>query len=244
MDNEQNKDEKPVVEQKPITEAKTEKIEKEFVEKVYAGKFKTADDLEKAYAEMEKKQGEMGTELGQAREFMTVLQPLLDEIRDDPKLFAELDKRLRDKSGDKSESVSDKEGSEEVRETAADIVIARFEEKYGVDRLPDEERRELRKKIGDEVFELTGKQLTKLDLRRLPTVLDKAYFLANKEKLVEKSKLEALSEARNNNAAAIGSMPSSGGKSETTLTHEESKIASKLGLSTEQYLEGKKKSGR
>lgn len=216
--------------------------------KIVDGKFKSEAELAKAYKDLESKLGEQGEELRQSREFATVVQPILETIRDDQELFSTLDKKLREK-GQPSETPDAKwkekvADQDELRTTASDLILARFEEKHGIDRLPSSERKKLRQDIGDTVYELTGKPLTSVDLRRLGAVLDNAYILANKDKLMEKSKLEALVSARGVEEAGIPSIPSSPGKAEETLTPEESRVAERMGLTREQYLEGKKKSGR
>jgi len=215
--------------------------------KIVGGKFKTEDELAQAYKDLEGKLGTQGDELGQLREFANLTQPLLAVIQDDPELFKKIDEKLKGQSDtSKSKPSGDEKAisQDEIRTTASDLVINRFEEKYGIDKLPTDEREKLRRAIGDEVRELTGAGFNAVDLRRLPAILEKAYILANKDKLIEKSKLEALVSAKGLEEAGIGSLPSSPGKGAETLTPEEAKVADKMGLTREQYLEGKKKSGK
>jgi len=233
-------------EKAPPETPKEEKQEEESApEEKILGKFKTQDELVKAYEEAETKLGKQGEDIRQSREFATVIQPLLDEIRSDPELFKQLDERLR-KKGKPAETPDKTKGEEkavdqdENRQAVSDLVLAKFEEKYGIDKLPADERREVRNKIGDIIHELTGQPFTKVDLRRLGTVLENAYVLANKDKLIEKSKLEALVSAKEVSEGGIPSVPSSPGKAETVLSSEEADIAGKIGLTREQYLEGKK----
>ena len=228
-------------EDKPSEESTPEKVE----EKILLGKFKSQDELADAYKEMEKKYGEQSEEVRQARDFAQVVQPLLDEIRSDPELFKQLDEKLRERGQTSDTSKADAKGDEkvtdqdEVRTVASDLILARFEEKYGIDKLPAEEGKTIRSKIGDVIFELTGKTMKGVDLRRLGPVLENAYVLARKDSLIDKSKLEALVSARDD-AGGIPSVPSSPGKGETVLTSEEASVAEKMGLTREQYLEGKK----
>jgi hypothetical protein len=210
------------------------------------GKYKTQDELVEAYEKAEKKLGEQGDELRQGREFAQVVQPLLDEIRSDPELFKQLDEKLRSKGQPTDSAKDETKGDEktttqdESRQAVSDLILAKFEEKHGIDKLSADERRTLRNKIGDVIHELTGKTFNGVDLRRLDGVLENAYILANKDSLIDKSKLEALSPAREVDEAGIPSVPSSPGKAETVLTSEEADIAGKIGLTREQYLEGKK----
>jgi len=234
----------------PSTSVKTETqtpAEQEW-NKIVEGKYKNPEELAKGYKELEKKLGDQGVEVGQAREFIDQVKPILELVRDDPALFAAVDAKLKEKMSPKNSPQSDSQpdkGQEENRTATSDLVIARFEEKYGIDKLPDEERKALRGRIGSEVLEMTGTSLDKVDLRRLNSVLEKAYILANKEENDKKTKLEAQIEAQANQEAGISSLRSSSPKTEEiTLTPEEARVATKMGLTREQYLEGKKKSSR
>jgi len=215
---------------------------------VVGDKFKSPTDVAKAYKELEKKLGESSEEIRKTREFAEVINPLLEEIRNDPKLFAELDERLRKKANpdkdkkpdaDKDSKATEKD---EIRIAASDLIIAKFEKDHSIDTLPADERKDLRRRIGDEIFELTGKTLANLDLRRLGPTLEKVigYVLANKDNPINKSTLEALTSAHGNDEGAISSIRSSKGESEESLTPEEANVAEKLGLTRKQYLEGKK----
>ena len=55
--------------------------------KKLGGKFKTPDELVEAYSNLEKKLGEQGSELTQAREFAQIVQPMLDLARNDKEVF-------------------------------------------------------------------------------------------------------------------------------------------------------------
>jgi hypothetical protein len=209
------------------------------------GKFTTEAELAKAYKEIERKFGEQSDEVRKTREFAEVINPLLEEIRADPEIFNKLDERLRKKGQpDTSQPTSaDNKGkaADDVRSVASDLVLARFEEKHGIDKLTPDEQKSMRQKIGDVILELTGNTLSNVDLRRLGPVLDNAYVLANKDKIIEKSKLEALASAQGVEEASISSIQSSSEKGEATLTPEEARTADRLGLSRQQYLEGKKR---
>ena len=224
-------------EKEPMPDKEKEKI---------LGKFKSVDDLEKAYKEAEEKIGKQGDELRQSREFTQVVQPLIDEIRNDPKLFKELDERLRNKGDvsktqDKTSKGEEKVVDQETRSATSDMLLAKFEEKHGIDKLPADKKRDMRQKVGDVIYRLTGSRLEGVDLRRLGPVLEDAYILANKDDLVEKSKLEALASAKEADEASIPGVPSSSGTTDTTLSSEEAKAAEKLGLTRKQYIEGKEK---
>lgn len=206
------------------------------------GKFKSHEEAEKAYGDLEKKLGEMGEELGKSREFAQVVQPLLETVRNDPELFALIDKKLQGKANDTPSEK--KEAIDDVRDSTANMLIERFEEKYGITRLDPDKKKVMREKIGDTIQEMTGQTAKTLDLRRLPDTLERAYFLANKDALIEKSKLEALVSAKGNSEGSIPSISSTPGKTEKTLSPEEHKVAGKMGLTDEEYLTSKEKSSR
>lgn len=228
----------------PETRGDKQEKESEPKDKIL-GKFKSVDDLEKAYKEAEEKIGKQGDELRQSREFTQVVQPLIDEIRNDPELFKQLDEKLRSKDTDAKTQDKPSDGDkkvvdQETRAATSDILLAKFEEKHGIDKLPADEKKDMRQKVGDVVYRLTGARLEGVDLRRLGPVLEDAYILANKDALIEKSKLEALASAKEADEASIPGMPSSSGKTDTTLSSEEAETADKLGLTRKQYTEGKK----
>jgi hypothetical protein len=213
------------------------------ISEMTGGKYKNEDDLVTAYKDLEKKLGEQGEEVRQSREFAAVVQPLLDAVREDPALFKILDEKLRSKETPSTPNADTKNNNttqDEVRGTLIDTTIAQFESKYGINKLSADERKTLREKIANEVFEITGKTINEVDLRRLGNVLDKAFVLANKDNLVDKSKLDALISAQEGSEGEIPSLSSSPSKKDEALAPEEAKTAEKLGLTREQYLEGKK----
>ena len=231
----------------PPTSQEEETPTKETVpedKELILGKYKTQDELVDAYKEAENKLGEQGDELRQGREFAQVVQPILDLIRSDPKLFKQLDEKLREgKPTDVSKD--DTKGKEstvvqgENRKAIADLMLAKFEDKYKIPQLSPEDARKLRGKIADQIYRTYGKVYHEVDLTKLDAALEDAYLLANKDKLIEKSKLEG-SDLAGGVEGSIPSISSSPGKGETVLTSEEASVAEKLNLTREQYLEGKK----
>jgi hypothetical protein len=229
------------------TSVKEEKIEekKEPLETKEEAKIKSKEDeLNKSYKELEKKYKERESEVKQGREFAEVVQPILQIIRDDPELFSKIDTKLKGETKEEVKPGEDNKQVNEVRNVAFDLVLAKFEEKHGINKLPKEEADEIRNNVGKIVEKLTRQKVDKVDLRHLGDILDDAYLLANKEKLIDNAKLEALLVAQGNQEGSFPSVPSSTGKTEESLTPEETKVATKMGLTREQYLEGKKKSGR
>lgn len=225
----------------PVTDtANKEKGLDKSVEELTGGKYKSAEDLAKAYKEAESTIGKQSDEVKQVREFMSVAQPVFDVIKDDPTLFKAIDEKLRNNKTPKDADAKDKiTNQEEVVTATRDVLRMRFEEQHGFSKLSADEQKKLRSAIGNEIFELTGKDINGIDLRRLSPVLEKAYILA-KNGITDKSTQEAIAQADKPDAS-ISSIPSSGGKAEGVLTPEEAKVAERLGITREQYLSNKKK---
>ena len=234
-------DKKEKVPSESQKEDKTNNEGAESTDKLTGGKFKTTEDLAKAYKELETKLGEQSDEIRQSREFMSVAQPVFDVIKGDEKLFEAIDKKLQGTSNnsEKDDAKDKTTNQEEVKETQRQLLMSAFESKHNFSKLSADEQKQLRRAIGNEIFELTGKDYNGIDLRRLSPVLEKAYTLA-KSGITDKSTQEAIAEAEKTDDGAISSLPSSGGKAGQALTSEEAKVAERLGLTREQYVSGKK----
>jgi len=191
------------------------------------GKYKSQEEFEKAYKEAEKKLGEQGEELKQSREFSTYVKPILDVIQTDNEVFEILDKKLR---SEPSKPQPEKIDQSEQRGVVSDLLLARFESEHGIDKMDSEESAKVRRDIGVKIAELTGQQLADVDLRRLPKLLENTYALVKPKSSVESETEDG----------SMPSVPSSPGKTETSLSKEEAKAAQGLGLTREEYLEGKK----
>lgn len=206
--------------------------------KTIAGdRFKTEAELAKAYKELETKFGQQSDDIRKGREFAETVAPVLEIIKNDPDAFKLIDEKLRNaqtpKEG-KDKTAKEEKADKELRDTAQAILMKDFEGGHNFANLSKDEQASLRGKIGSLVQELTGQNVNEVDLRRLPSVLDKAYILATQ------SNKHTDQEEETEPEGAISSMPSSKGKTEARLTPEERTVASKLGLTAEQYLSGKK----
>jgi len=168
--------------QETAAEAKEQAAEiKDTWKGVVGDKYKSPEELAKAYKDLETKLGQQSEEVRRSKEFQTVVRPILEEIRKDPKIFEALDKRLRNESEPdnlQSENAKDaKENTDESREAVSDMIRLNFEKKYGIDKLSPEEAAETRRKIGEAIVDLTGRSFNQVDLRQLEKVLDNAYQL-------------------------------------------------------------------
>jgi len=228
----------PVSETQPIETQQASNAQaadevKDAWKSVVGDKYKSPEELAKAYKDLESKLGQQSEDVRKSKEFQEVVRPILEEIRKDPKIFEALDKRLRNQEPDNTQPNDTANKIDEPREAVADMIRLNFEKKYGIDRLSPEDAADARKKIGEAIVDSTGKSFNQIDLRQLERVLDNAYLIANKDKLVRK---EALDEA----TGSIPSVPSSPGTSVETLSPEEAKVAESLGLTRDQYISGKK----
>jgi hypothetical protein len=233
-------EEKEAPSEAPKTEetADKEKALDQSINNLTDGKFKSVEDLAKAYKEAESKIGEQGDEIRQVREFMSVAQPVFDVIRDDQELFKTIDTKLRQPSKETKESTDTATDQEDVRSSTRNMIVDSFEAKHNITKLPADEQRKFRNAIGEEIRELMGTGYDRIDLRRLNSVLEKAYILA-KDRIKDKSTLEALEELEQTEEGSISSIPSKGSKEGPTLTPDEASVAEKLGLTRDQYLSGK-----
>lgn len=218
---------------------KTEEI-KDDIGKITEGKYKTASDLHKAYKELEKKMGDISEEVRQSREFAKIVQPILSEIQNDPEIFDKIDKKLKDPKtdGKTEDKKDDSKANAEVRDKMSDIIVAGFEDKHNFSDLSKEDQKTLRNAIGNEIMELTGRKLADIDLRAQSNILEKAYKLV---KGTIKLSYQDETDDDKNNDGAIGTIKSSREKGDSVLSSEEASVASRLGLTREQYVAGKKK---
>jgi len=224
----------------------------------FAGK--STEEVLKSYNELQKKLGEQATEVGELRSFRDQMDPVLQAVWADPDLYGKLDNKIKEMRGfgvlAKEEAKEDGKGKTEVpsadldtRRALENQIIADFERRYGIDQLAQNQRREMHVKIGNSLADLAdpGGKMTyaeivnTISLQKLPRYLENAYFIANKENLIETAKLEALTANKVNQQASIGSIPASSGmSSELELSASEREAAQKMGIPVAKYLARKK----
>lgn len=217
-------------------------------------KGKTADDLIKMYGELERKLGEQSSTVAEARKLRENQEILAKAIYSDPKLVEQVETAVKKMYGQSNETTDDVKKSEgavkqqdprvsELRRASENRTIAEFSARFGLDNMKPEERQEMMKKIGGKLADLvdpTGVKpvaqvLSDISLDKLPTLLEDAYWLVNKDSIMDKGALPQ-------DFASIGRISGSTSKSgETeTLTEKEKAVAEKLGVKPEKYLERKK----
>ena len=204
---------------------------------------KSDSELVKMYVELEKKIGEQGNELGQARKFQQDMALVLETIEANPNLKTEIQKELKKATGFKEPDVNkpsqDSTKTDETRRAVEAQIIKEFEGTHGLNSLNQEEKAKTYSKIGDELidmFDPSGKKTTaqildEIDLTKLPRMLEKAYFLVNRGEGENRAQKEGM----------IGSIPSSSSVSDSEgLNQDERKAAKRLGISEDDYLKQKK----
>ncbi len=213
----------------------------------YSGKltkFKSVEDLEKSYEELEKKMGgwsDKEKRLSELEAFEKQATPVINFMWSDEDTL----KKFRDYATgspketatvDKANNLPEKDSQVvELVLAQESAIVSDFERKHGLDRLSPDEAKKVRLEVGKEMAALLdGKP--KPSLRNLPTLLEKSYILMNAEKFKESGKVEGFVEALRAQGGAIGSATSSSSKSDgVILTSEQRKIAHKMGISEEDY---------
>jgi len=240
--------------QAPATpEAEKAEVKQEAPSNKFVGK--GTEELVKMYSELEKKLGEQSSEVSESRKFREQMDVVLQAIWADKNIYDNIDKKICEMRGVPSETPKELSTQQPVSSVDLDTrramenqIISDFERKYGMDQLQPDKKREMNVKIGNALARLAdpgGKKtyaeiLESISLQNLPSFLGDSYLIANKDDLVEKAKLEALTQRRETEGAAIGSIPSSSGTSSTELTPAEREAAEKLKIAPDKYLERKK----
>ena len=229
-------------------------------------KYKTQDEAEKAYSELEKKLGEQSTTVEEARNLKEQTDTLLRAIWSDPDLYRQVESGVKKYTSGESlpdrtiPKSTDKKGDEEVKNVEnvqiKDLKMAEenrvlddFFTKYGYKSLSEKDRKESYQRLVvslAETYDPGGKKkiqeiLSEIPLAKLPRYLENAHFLGNKDQIIDRAKRSALLSQEDNNAASIGSFSSgSADRSSTvTLSKAERETAGKLGISEEKYLKRK-----
>lgn len=240
---------KPIEPKAPVTAPGQAPTADELPEKF---KGKSASDIAKSYLELEKEHGKHTEEVKKTREENEQWKALGQVIGNNPALKKavqdEIDHITKPKTEDKKE---DKETPkrDDVRIAAQDQIINKFEEDRGLRLIPAEKKTELDKAIGRELVDMLDPTGTKtpseiiasIPVDRLPKYLDKAYLLATAGDKEERTRSQEFVEAKRNQAATIGSMPSSGVReSDFNLTPGEKEAARRMNISEEDYIKQKK----
>ena len=116
--------------------------------------------------------------------------------------------------------------------TRADIV-AKIESKYGYDKLPEAERKELRKKVETKLNQF-GTSVFTAPPHQLESLLEDTYLLSDIGKAKEQGRLEGLVDAHVNDMGAMPTMSNTPANTDTTtLSADQQELANKWGLNTD-----------
>lgn len=229
-------------------------------------KFKSHEEAERSYKELERKLGEHSKEVEEARKLKDQTEVMLKAIWSDPDTYRQVesainkfvsgeelpDTRKPDKKGGegaKGTSVSPEMA--DLRKAEENRILGEFNRELGYDSLPDKERQEKFTQTAVVLAELldpSGKKSVKeivnsISLDKLPKYLRYAHRVAHTQEIAEQAKRSALISNEENRAASIGSFAASSGKtgSGVTLTNREREVARKMHISEEDYLKQKVK---
>jgi hypothetical protein len=132
------------------------------------------------------------------------------------------------------------------------MIQGQFEQKVGIDKLPEKDKAAVRGMVGQMLKEMVDPKGNKsmsqvfdeVSLVKLPWYLDKAYQLINRDndiKAATEQGKKSVMDQYGGDAGMIGSMP--GGSvplDSVTLTPAEMRAADNMGISHEDYLKNKK----
>lgn len=247
--------ETPGKEQPEKVEVQAQAPLKDLPEKL---KDKSAEEIADMYTNLEKKLGKNSKEIEEARKskdeadkYLSERNLLAQAVQRNPELYKMLDNELKSIQGGATTESKKEGGGEaqvadprvsELRRAEENRAIADFEFRFGLNKLEKSERQDIMKKVSTQLADLVdpGGQKSMADvlgsigLEKLPKYLENAYWLANKDSLMDKGRLP------DQDTASIGSMASSSGKSdEASLTDRERNVANRLGVKPDQYLKQK-----
>lgn len=215
------------------------------------GKFKSQEDLERSYKELESKMGghaKTEAELKELQEFRDQVAPFLNFAVQDEEVLNKYKKAAgilpsEDKATKKdAPSSGESQAILDVVVSTEGRIVSDFEKEHGFDSLSDEEKVTLRQSMGKYMGGwLAGTGRTRPNLTELPNFLEQAYTLAGADKMKKRAKDEGAADVYTAQLANGGVFSSAPAKktNKIELTADEKKIARKMGLSEEDYLKGK-----
>jgi len=218
-------------------------------------KGKTAGEIAKSYLELEKTLGGQSASLSEVKKQLASYEALGKFIQSNPTVYRVLEEEAKKLNGENRDTtVNDPDSTRrvedvEARQTTQGLVISKFEEDYGISKLPSEKRQQIHQKIAQELADMidpTGEMtvadaVKKIPLNRLNMYLNKAYKNITVDDVEEAARFKAVIQARQNNDAIFSGIPDMGvNSSNISLTPDEIAMASKMGISPEKYLEQKK----
>lgn len=216
---------------------------------------KTVEQIAQMYSELEKVYGKHSEEVKQYRDQIIQWESLGRIIQSNPALYQAISDEIKKVSGTSQSDKTDGDKTvkpktrDDTRLALENTLVSSFEGKYGIDKLDGEKKKQLHLKIGRELADMLdpggnktyGQILDEISLEKLPSYLEKAYKLVTVGDEEEKERVNAFLQSQRGGEGAIGSISSSGGKSESiVLTPAQREVARKMGISEKDYLENYK----
>lgn len=211
-------------------------------ERLYAGKYKTIEELEEGYKNTSGESSKMAEELNDYRKAVQDYEQIVRVVLNDEELRQGVEKRL---SGQTSSDNSRKEVAKtperdpqivKVARQMENMIVDNFMSKHGLDQLDTDEQAKVKRDIGKYLEDVIDPQ--NVDLNKLPKQLENAYKLY---------KLDNAGDDRTEGtdySSEIGKTkgaPSATPKDTTpSLTPQEKEAARKMGISEADYAKSKK----
>ena len=215
---------------------------------------KNLAEVVKSYQELQKKLGEQSEEVHEAREAKKNVETLLGAVYSKPENYNLAKGWISDYLGvpqDKTPLQGSEEAKpasspeqDDTRRAVQTQIIEGFYQRYGINRLPEAERKEVIGKIANQFADFVdpggnkpvSKLLADIPLDRLPRMLENSYKLVNTDKLREQGKLEGLLAQAENREASIGTIHGGGSQQRSVeLSADEREVAGNLGIPIEKY---------
>lgn len=208
------------------------------------------DPRDKRLAELEKKLGSVSDELGKNREYVAASTVVLTTIANDPELRSAFQNKFKQQysGGEQTKDATSPENTNngksetsgfdrkvsDIEAERRDNLIQEFEKDHGIDRLPKEQREEVRKSIANTLGDF-GWEVNTIPLTNLRSSLEKTYTLTHAEKLKEEGRLEGFAQARNNAYGTMGTISGTAPQTsqEADLTPKQREWIKKLGVDEE-----------
>lgn len=208
--------------------------------------FKEQDAVWKSYRESERKITEQAEQLKTAQKFEAEVAPILNAIWEDEELLNAVRGKM---TGEKPDKPVKKEGDKEqptpqhdaeARAVLQTQILSSFEESKGIDKLDEESRKQVRAIIGQELVKWLPNQ-REVPLNRFKDLLEDAFIIAEKKNEKIASLVKTSSQSSDEGAFPSATSGGSTSKDKIVLTADQKKVASRMGLSEEDYAEGLKK---
>ena len=201
--------------------------------------------MEKGYSESSKEAIKLKTELNSTQKELEDYQPVIQAVWSDPDILNKVRSKLSNplpyqedgKPNKPSADVQDNKnaGVQEVFKVLEDQIVNTFWEKHELDKRPEDEQKDLKKKIGTKLANWLP-QNGMVNLKKLPSQLEDAWKLVASDSGASKPS----GEDKSLDTGKFGGTPSSTPQKKTiSLTPEEKKAAKGMGITEEAYAETK-----